>query len=620
MIYLQDLRIQYGDRVLFSDLDCSIGLNDKIGLVGQNGTGKSTLLKIIAGEIEAHNGRVEYPKNISIGYLKQMLDPNTRQCVLEQCLSVFPDILQARQIIQTHDEAEEWTEADHEAMEVWHERGMEKEVQAIKLLKGLGFTQEDLYKPLSQFSGGWQMRVELARLLLEEPEILLLDEPTNHLDIESIIWFEGYLRQFPGGFILISHDKDFLRNTISRTLEIEGGKIEDYRVGYDRYLEEKVQRATIKAAAYQNQQKYIAEKEKVINKFRAKASKAAMAQSMMKQLDRIERIELDEYQDRAFKLRFDPAPRAGAWVLKAEQVGKSYGPKEVLRSVDLTIHRGERVAFVGQNGQGKSTLVKILVKSIPASAGHVEQGHQVALGYYAQDQSDALESSRTILEVIEDAAPESKRTQLRSILGAFLFSGEEVDKRVSVLSGGERARLALACLLTHPINVLVLDEPTNHLDLASKQVLKEALKEYQGALVVVSHDRDFLQGLTEKVIEFRDHEVFEYLGDINYFLEKRNAQDLREVSRSGQDDAGGPVKPKLDYEQRKKLNRQLTYLERDIEKLEEKIQQIELKMTDVAFYEDPGHVKLLSELEDLKGQLKEKWKEWESISQELDEG
>ncbi|MCB0671161.1 MAG: ABC-F family ATP-binding cassette domain-containing protein [Saprospiraceae bacterium] len=619
MIYLQDLRVQYGDRVLFSDLDCSIGLNDKIGLVGQNGTGKSTLLKIIAGEIDAQTGRVEAPKNIRIGYLKQMLDPNTSQCVLEQCLSVFPEIVQARKKIQSHSNTEVWTDEDHEALEIWHDRGMEKEVQAIKLLRGLGFSQDDLYKPLSQFSGGWQMRVELARLLLEEPDILLLDEPTNHLDIESIIWFESYLRQFPGGFILISHDKDFLRNSISRTLEIEGGKIEDYRVGYDRYLEEKVQRAAIKAAAYQNQQKYIAEKEKVINKFRAKASKAAMAQSMMKQLDRIERIELDEYQDRAFKLRFDPAPRAGAWVLKGEGINKSYGPKEVLRSVDVTIERGERVAFVGQNGQGKSTLVKILVKSIPATAGKVEHGYQVALGYYAQDQSDALDASRTLLQAIEDAAPESKRTQLRSILGAFLFSGEEVDKKVSVLSGGERARLALACLLTHPINVLVLDEPTNHLDMASKQVLKEALLAYDGALVVVSHDRDFLQGLTNKVIEFRDHQVFEYLGDINYFLDKRNAQDLREVSRGPQGEQAAP-KPKLDYEQRKKLNRQLTYLERDIEKLEEKIQQIEKDRAEVSFYDDPNHKAKLDELETLKQQLHQKWNEWEQISKELDEG
>ncbi len=631
MIYLQDLAIHFGERTLFSNLNLSIGLQDKIGLVGKNGSGKSTLLKIMTNELKPDQGHISAPSGLSIGYLRQTLDQSGKQSILHACLEAFPiwkslkdemsKLETALETVTSDDEAIVLSQQLHDSMEAWnHLQGYEKEIMAIKLLTGLGFRESELHHPINTLSGGWYMRVELAKLLLSNPDVLLLDEPTNHLDIDSIIWFEKYLLDYPGAVLLISHDQDFLANIISRTWEIENGKIEDYRVGYREYKTQKIERAEIREAAYRNQQKVIQQKEMIVEKFRAKASKAKFAQSLIKQLDRMDRIELDGFDDKTFKLAFDPAPRSGIWAIKGQKINKKFGKKEVLRNIDIQIERGERVAFVGQNGQGKSTLVKILVDALKPTSGAVEKGHNVKLAYYAQDQSDQLAGNKTVLQTLEEAAPESRRTQVRSVLGAFLFSGEDVDKKVSVLSGGERARLAMACLIMHPINLLILDEPTNHLDVYAKEVLKQALISYDGALVVVSHDREFLSGLTSKTYEFRNYRLHEYLGDVNYFLEKREAKNLREISKSNATeptDKTQSTHKTLSFKERKDLNKKIAYLERDIEKIEIQIKELEQVMSNPDFYQQPDHPVKLDTYQKLKGELESLMEKWEKYSDKL---
>ena len=424
---------------------------------------------------------------------------------------------------------DEWSELNDRFL---HLEGASAEANTEKVLKGLGFKSKDLQRKTNEFSGGWQMRVELAKILLQKPDYLFLDEPTNHLDIESILWLEQFLKDYPGAMIIISHDKQFLDTVTNRTLEIETGKLFDYNASYSQYLALRAERREKLESAFQNQQKVIAEKERTINRFMAKATKTKMAQSMKKQLEKIERIELDNADTATFILRFPPSPRSGQIVVDGKSIQKSYGAIEVLKGVDIKLERGERIGFVGQNGQGKTTLAKMIVGDESISGGHLDLGHNVEIGYYAQNQSDTLQPGLTVLQTMEAASPAEMRTKLRSILGAFMFSGEDVDKKVSVLSGGERARLAMACLLLRPFNLLVLDEPTNHLDMLSKEVLKEALLQYDGTMVVVSHDRDFLSGLTDRTLEFRDHKLFEYLGDVNYFLDKRELDNMRAVEKN----------------------------------------------------------------------------------------
>ncbi|PPK85672.1 ATP-binding cassette subfamily F protein 3 [Neolewinella xylanilytica] len=637
---------QYGDRVLFDRVTFSIGTRDKVGLVGRNGAGKSTMLKIIAGDVNSDEGKVQRETGSTLGFLHQEMDLPSGNTVMEETLTAFAHIqemedrleaLNKEMEVRTDYTSDSYSEMLEEFTHLTEKfalvGGITMEAEAERVLKGLGFSQKDFNRQTTEFSGGWQMRIELAKMLLQRPDYLMLDEPTNHLDIESIIWLENWLSSYSGAVITISHDRQFLDNVTNRTLEIELGKVYDYKAGYSKYVELQAERREKAEAAYLNQQKVIADKERTINRFMAKATKTKMAQSMQKQLDKIERIELDETNTAVMNLRFPPAPRSGAITLLAKNVTKTYGKLNVLRGVDLKVDRGDRVAFVGQNGQGKTTLAKILIGKIPATAGEITLGHNVSVGYYAQNQSDALDGNKTLLETMEESSPPEMRTRLRGILGAFLFSGEDQDKKVMVLSGGERARLALACMLLRPFNLLVLDEPTNHLDMASKDMLKQALMDYDGTLLVVSHDREFLAGLTTRTIEFRDHQLYEHLGDVNAFLEKRQLQDMRSVElekpkQNGASPNGtsAPVNPapaprrNLSNEERRALQKEVSTAERRIERLEKEIEKIHLEMSDPDFYDDSDRVeKTATRLKEKQTELETVMEEWEAASLDLGE-
>ncbi len=627
MITVANLYLQYGDRILFDHVNVVIGEKDKLGLVGRNGAGKSTLLKIIAGEQSPDEGTITRPSESTLGYLHQEMSLPKGRTVMDETLTAFAEIKRLEQhIAEMHAEMERRTDYEsdsyHKLIEDYthaNERfhlleGQAMEAQAERVLKGLGFTTKDFGRLTDEFSGGWQMRIVLAKMLLQQPDFLLLDEPTNHLDIESIIWLEGFLKDYQGAVVLISHDKEFLDNITTRTVEIELGKVYDYKAPYSRYLDLRKERREKMMAAYENQQRVIADKERTISRFMAKATKTKMAQSMQKQLDKMERVEIDDEDTAVMYLRFPPAPRSGQVVVEGHNLTKRYGNLLVLDKVDIKLDRGDRVAFVGQNGQGKTTLAKIIVNALSLTSGELKLGHNVEIGYYAQNQSEALHSNITLLETMENASPPERRSQLRNILGAFMFGGEDVDKKVSVLSGGERARLALACLLLRPFNLLVLDEPTNHLDIRSKDTLKRALMEYDGTLIVVSHDREFLAGLTNRTIEFRDHQLHEYLGDVNYFLQKRALDNMREVelsSKNGQTTPTAP-KPEISHEERKRLLRNVQNAEKRIERLEEEIARIETKMADPDFYSLPDAAKVMEKHGHKKKELESAMEEWEA--------
>ncbi|NET34302.1 MAG: ABC-F family ATP-binding cassette domain-containing protein [Cyanothece sp. SIO1E1] len=638
MITVADVFVKYGDRVLLDHINLVIQDRDKVGLVGRNGAGKSTLLKIIAGDIGSDGGNVTRPSESSLGFLHQEMNLPKGKTVMQEALSAFGDVKALEKKIEDlNQEIAERTDYESAAytklLEEFSEAndrfqllgGASMEAETEKVLKGLGFKSTDMDRLTDEFSGGWQMRVELAKMLLQKPNYLLLDEPTNHLDIESIIWLEGFLKDYPGAVIIISHDKQFLDNTTKRTVEVELGQIYDYKAPYSEFVALRMERREKMQAAYDNQQKVIAQKERTINRFMAKATKTKMAQSMKKQLDKIDRIEISAEDTEGMNLRFPPAPRSGQIVLEAKELDKSYGQLNVLDKVDLKLDRGDRVAFVGQNGQGKTTLAKIIIKQLERSGGEFTLGHNVQIGYYAQNQSDTLHPKLTLLETMEQASPPEMRTQLRNILGAFLFSGEDVDKKVTVLSGGERARLALACLLLKPFNLLVLDEPTNHLDIISKDILKKALLEYDGTLVVVSHDRDFLAGLTNRTIEFRDRQLFDHIGDVNAFLEKRALADMRAVEMSTKKAAASSAtapdttpKVELSYEEKKRLTRAVQNAEKRIERLEQEITKIELEMADPAFYQSPDAEKIMEKYKGKKQDLEAAYSEWEEAQEVLD--
>ena len=611
-----------------------IGEKDKIGLVGRNGAGKSTLMKVISNELNPDEGKVSRPSQRSLGFLHQELTLDGSRTVMESAMDAFAEIKKMEKRIDSlNDEIAEREDYESDAYAALlqelanlNERfalvgGASLEGEAEKVLKGLGFTSDHFNRGLNTFSGGWQMRVELAKLLLQQPDYLLMDEPTNHLDIESIIWLEQYLQNYPGSLILISHDKQFLDAVTKRTVEIELGKIYDYKAPYSQYLALREERKIKQMAAYENQQKVIAQKERTINRFMAKATKTKMAQSMQKQLDKMERIEMEAENNQKMRLRFPPAPRSGEVVVEGKKLRKQYGEKVVFDGINLSIHRGDRIAFVGQNGQGKTTLAKILVEELPASLGEVKIGYNVALGYYAQNQAETLDPKLTVLQVMEAASPPEKRTQLRGILGAFMFSGEDVDKKVYVLSGGERARLALACLLLKPLNLLVLDEPTNHLDIPSKEVLKNALLEYDGTLIVVSHDRDFLAGLTQQTLEFRDQQVLHYIGDVNAFLKKRELDNMREVELNTQQQVASQIasKKELPYEERKKILRAVSNAEKKIERLEEEIANMEIQMSDPDFFKKPEAEKQMQRYKQAKEELDLAMEVWEEAHTVLEE-
>jgi len=633
MITISNIFIKYGDRVLLDHVNLVIPEGDKVGLVGRNGAGKSTLLKVIAEDQSPDDGSVVRPAESTLGFLYQEMDIALGKTVKDEAMTAFDKTRELEKRIEelNHQiavredyESESYAQILNEFSDA-NERfqllgGQSMEAETEKVLKGLGFKQSDLGRLTDEFSGGWQMRVELAKMLLQRPDYLLLDEPTNHLDIESIIWLESFLKDYPGTIIVISHDKQFLNTVTKRTVEVELGKLYDYKAPYSKYVALREDRREKQMAAYRNQQKVIAEKERTISRFMAKATKTKMAQSMQKQLDKMERIEVEDVDVAGMKLYFPPAPRSGQVVVEAESLTKKYGDLTVLKDVDLKIDRADRVAFVGQNGQGKTTLAKIIVNELSLTEGALNLGHNVQIGYYAQNQSESLHSKSTVLETMEAASPPEMRTKLRSILGAFMFSGEDVDKKVSVLSGGERARLALACLLLRPFNLLVLDEPTNHLDMISKDILKQAIQDYDGTLIVVSHDREFLADLTNRTIEFRDHKLHNHIGDVNAFLEKRKLDDMRAVELSDKqkktETAAAPKKT-LTYEERKQMLRNISNAEKKVERLEEAIEKLEKLMADPTFYESKDAVKKTQEYDQKKKQLEEAMEAWEDAQLEL---
>ena len=635
MITASNIFVKYGDRVLLDRINLVIGQSDKVGLVGRNGAGKSTLLKIIAGTMSPDDGQIARPGGSTLGFLHQEMNLPKGKTVMEETLTAFEEAKRLEQRInEIHKEMDHRTDYEsdgyHRLLEEFSEAndrfhllgGVSMEAEAEKVLKGLGFKQNDFNRKTDEFSGGWQMRIELAKMLLQRPDFLLLDEPTNHLDIESIIWLERFLKDYNGSVIVISHDKQFLDNVTNRTVEVELGNVYDYKAAYSKYVALREERREKQLSAYQNQQRVIAQKEQTINRFMAKATKTSMAQSMQKQLNKIERIEVVEEDTSTMNIRFPPAPRSGQVVLEGKKLSKAYGKLLVLDGVDIKLDRGDRVAFVGQNGQGKTTLAKIIVNELTLTSGELTLGHNVQIGYYAQNQSDSLHSNQTVLETMEMASPPEMRTRLRAILGAFMFSGEDADKKVSVLSGGERARLALACLLLRPFNLLVLDEPTNHLDMLSKDVLKQAILEYDGTLIIVSHDREFLSNLTTRTIEFRDRQLHDHLGDVNFFLEKRELDNMRDVELSKPASNGGPKaapKKELSHEERKRLLRAVSNAEKKVERLEAEIAAIEKKMAAPDFYENPDAVKVSQSYNDKQAELEKAMEEWAEAQETMEE-
>ncbi len=629
----------FGGRAIFNEISFQINPGDRIGLVGRNGAGKSTLLKLIAGDYSLDEGSKNMAKEVRIGFLRQDLAMDMEKTIMEIARSAFDEIMRINERmeeinkefeVRTDYESDSYTRLIEE-LSLLSERfgilGGDNLDESVELvLKGLGFTQDTFHNKLNTFSGGWRMRAELARLLLQKPDLLLLDEPTNHLDIESIMWLEQHLSESNQTLMVVSHDRTFLDNVTTRTIEVTMGKAYDFNAPYSRYLTLREELREKQLATAKNQEREIKQTEELIERFRAKASKASFAQSLIKKLDRMERIEVDDMDTSAMHFKFQPAPRSGKVVVKAEGVKKSYGDLQVLRGVDLEVERGDRVAFVGQNGQGKSTLVKALLKEIPAD-GLMELGHNVMVGYFAQDQADALDGSKTALQTIEDASPEEMRKHARSMLGAFMFRGEDVDKKVKVLSGGERGRLALCKLLLNPINFLVMDEPTNHLDMNSKDVLKQSLQAFDGTLLVVSHDREFLEGLVTKTIEFRDHKVKTILGGIEYYLEQRKLESMREVEAKSAQKNIQKAKEEvagLDYKERKQLEKDLRSVVRKLEEVEQEIENLEEEIN--AWDEqlaDPQECKALMadpdfypKYEEKKSVVSGKMELWEQLNEE----
>lgn len=635
MLNIHNLSVSFQGSYLFEGITFQLSGGDRVGLVGKNGAGKSTLLRIISGEQEYDTGQIATDKEISIGFLKQDIDFVKGRTVLEESYQAFTEIKGLEKKldeinIQLAERTDYESDGYHQLMvdlnEFQHQYeihgGYNYQGETERILQGLGFQREDFQKLTDTFSGGWRMRIELAKLLLQNHDILLLDEPTNHLDIESILWLEDFLKNYSGAVVLVSHDKMFLDNVTNRTIEISLGKIYDFPKPYSKYLVQRNELREQQLASQKNQQKQIEQTEKLIEKFRAKASKASMAQSLIKKLDKIDRIEVDEDDNSVMTLRFPVSVTPGKVVVTAEHASKNYGDKKVLSDVNMLIERDSKTAFVGQNGQGKSTLAKMIVKDIDFS-GKIELGHNVQIGYFAQNQAEYLDGSKTVEETMIDAADEKSRPRVRDILGSFLFRGEEVDKYVRVLSGGERNRLALAKLLLQPFNVLVMDEPTNHLDIKSKNVLKEALRGFTGTLILVSHDRDFLQGLTNKVYEFKDHKIKEYLGDIDYFLDQRKLQNLREAEKRNAPSLNDTQKKsdsKQDFEFQKKiksLQNKLSRTEASIQKMEKEIKELDLQL--LVNYETtiskPHFFDKYEAKKDTLGQLME---EWESVTHQLE--
>lgn len=596
MISIQNLSIHFTGQDLFTDINFMIREKDRIGLVGKNGAGKTTLIRIIAGLEQPSHGDVVMSDDVTIGYLPQEKNIHSTKTVLEETMTAFEEYHQIeKKLAQLQDELSQRTDYESdsyqklcERMSALNERltligGHSAEGEAERILVGLGFDHEDMLREMNEFSNGWQMRVELAKILLRKPKLLLLDEPTNHLDIESIQWLEGYLKSYYGAIFMVSHDRAFLDHITIRTIEISGGKIYDYKCAYTEFVERREERIDMQKAAFDNQQREIKEIEAFIERFRYKATKAKQVQSRVKQLEKMDLVEIDDRDKSVMHFKFPPAPHSGKVTLELSHVSKSYGEKNILNDINLLIPRGEKIAFVGRNGEGKSTLAKIIC-SVLDHTGEVKLGHEVKIGYYAQNQQDMLDPEKTVFETLDDVATGDMRVKVKSLLGAFLFSGETIDKKVKVLSGGEKARLSLAKMLLFPTNLLVLDEPTNHLDMLSKDILKSALLQFDGTLIVVSHDRDFLQGLTTKVYEFRKPHIKEYIGDIYDFLEEKRLKELDDLNRQQkiqQQTTPAVSQNKIDYEAKKRDDREKKRVEKEIKKLEEQIDALEKELADL---------------------------------------
>lgn len=642
MISLDNIHIAFSGEDLFNNVSLVINPKDRIGLVGKNGAGKTTLLNVLNGDQQPDNGIVVVPPDVTIGYLPQQMFHKDGKSVIDETSSVFGEILklleQVNNINKKLENISDYKSANYEdllnALTEYSERinllgGHTFKADIEQTLTGLGFKREDFNKQTSEFSGGWRMRIELAKILLKKPNILLLDEPTNHLDIESIQWLEQYLLAFPGAIVLVSHDRAFLDNISRRTIEISLCRIYDYKVSYSRFLILRKERREQQMAAWLNQKKMIDETERFIERFRYKATKAVQVQSRIKQLAKLDRIEVDDEDTSTIKIKFPPAPHSGKIVVEGKDISKSYGDNHVLDNINLIIEKGETVAFVGRNGEGKSTLSKIIMQ-MTDYLGVCKIGHNVKTGYFAQNQAQLLDGNKTVFQTLDDVAVGDIRTKIRDILGAFLFGGDTIDKKVKVLSGGERSRLAIAELLLQPYNLLVLDEPTNHLDLRSKEILKQALLQFDGTLILASHDRNFLDGLVNKVYEFKNKKLKEHIGGIYDFLEKKRITDLKEIEKSGKQNTKSKSPDsstnKIKYEEKKehekklrKLNRQISDSEQKITELENKIKNIESQLSNPENNDTPANKNnLYTDYQSLKENLASEITLWENYLEELE--
>ena len=642
MVTVGNLSIYFGSRTLFSKIGFFIGPRDRIGLVGKNGAGKSTMLKTLAGIQKPNEGSISFARGTSVGYLPQEMHHNEDAAVYEEAKSAFSEVQELKALIEKlgNDIAvhEDYTSDDYsnklDQLEAASHRldligsaNVEEKIE--KVLKGLGFTSPDLKRPMKEFSGGWKMRVELGKILLQNPDLLLLDEPTNHLDIESIEWLETFLVDYPGAIVLISHDRTFLDNVTTRTIEISKSTVYDYKFSYSKYIVQRQDEIERQEREAKNQQKYIEDTQKLIDKFRAKKDKAAFAQTLIRKLEKLDKIEVDEFDGTKVRIQFPPAPHAGKVIMRGEQLGKAYGNLRLFNGVEMEIVRGEKIALLGKNGVGKSTMIRMIMGS-EEHDGQMVKGHGVSVGYYAQNQADILDGDKTVFQTIDDEAVGDIRKSIRSLLGAFLFSGDDIDKKVKVLSGGEKARLAMCKLLLQPYNFLVLDEPTNHLDLASKEVLKQALLKYDGTMLVVSHDRDFLDGLTKIVYEIMPDRLKVWEGNVLDFLKEKRAASIAQFEKAVKKKADPVTIPNessvsfsRDEEKereklRKKLRSSIEKSEKDIQRLEQEIKAMDSVLANLDYSDKVKSDAELSKYEVLKKQLEDTMQQWEIQSEELD--
>jgi len=642
MISINNVTVTFSGTDLFQDISFVINPKDRIGLTGKNGAGKSTLLKVITGEQPVERGSVTIPGGVTIGYLPQQMDLPKGRTVIAETLTCFEDTKKLEEEVnklsleiadRTDYETDDYLQLINRLTEAQERLQLlandQNEAQAEVVLKGLGFKQSDFSRMTSEFSGGWKMRIILAKVILRKPSVFLLDEPTNHLDIESIQWLEDFLKDYAGAVVLISHDRSFLDNVTKRTVEISLGKIYDYNAPYSKYLELRQERRRQQIAAYENQQKIIQDTEDFIERFRYKPTKSNQVQSRIKMLEKMERLEVDLEDNSSIHFKFPPAPRSGQIVVKASNFKKAFGEKVILEGVDFELQRGEKVAFVGRNGEGKTTFSRCIIGQLPFE-GELKLGYNVSIGYYAQNQDELLDMEKTVFQTLDDIATGDMRTKVRDILGAFLFGGEDIEKKVKVLSGGERARLEMAKLLFQPYSLLVLDEPTNHLDIRSKDILKKALLAYDGTLILVSHDRDFLHGLAETIYEFKDKKVKQYRGDITYFLEKLKIENMRQFELQGNNkqtvktETTAPTSSKQDYLQKKEKEKAVRKLKSAVEKSEQRIAELEEDLSEVQkkleLPENQTDMDLFKRYDEIKAELEKEMEVWEKATEEYEKG